>query len=217
MRTAGPQIDPTPVRTTTGEALLGILSLRAMTGYEIRQTVQRSINNFWSESFGQIYPALKRLEAEGAITSVEKPAGSGTRQGRIYSLTPAGEARLHLWLGEPVHTRIARNELLLKLFFGPHADPVALRQHVVAAHKRARRDLLRYRALVRDLNAKHAGNPGLPYWLITVRFGIAEAKAIRRWAERTLDTLQALESGATSTQAAPAPSTPAPSAPSVSK
>jgi PadR family transcriptional regulator AphA len=32
-----------------------------MSGYDIRKTVQESIRFFWSESYGQIYPALKRL------------------------------------------------------------------------------------------------------------------------------------------------------------
>jgi DNA-binding PadR family transcriptional regulator len=38
-----------------------MLSLRPMSGYDIRKTVQESIRFFWSESYGQIYPALKRL------------------------------------------------------------------------------------------------------------------------------------------------------------
>jgi PadR family transcriptional regulator, regulatory protein AphA len=48
-------------------AILGMLSLRPMSGYDTRKTVQESIRFFWSESYGQIYPALKRLEAQKLV------------------------------------------------------------------------------------------------------------------------------------------------------
>src|SRR6267378_1332508 len=43
----------------TPNALLGLLSLGSMSGYDIRQLISQSIGHFWSESYGQIYPGLK--------------------------------------------------------------------------------------------------------------------------------------------------------------
>ena len=51
----------------TPNALLGLLSLGPMSGYDIRQLIPRSIGHFWSESYGQIYPGLKRLSAAGFV------------------------------------------------------------------------------------------------------------------------------------------------------
>ena len=56
-----------------------------------------------------------------------------------------------------------------------------------------RRDLLRYDGIERELKRRHAGNPGLPFWLMTVRYGQAEAKALIGWCEETLETLEEIE------------------------
>ncbi len=61
----------------TPNALLGLLSLEPMSGYDIRQMISRSIGYFWSESYGQIYPGLKRLAAEGLVVKED-----GARKGK---------------------------------------------------------------------------------------------------------------------------------------
>ena len=40
--------------SATGKALLGLLSIAPMSGYDIRQLIPWSIGQFWSESYGQI-------------------------------------------------------------------------------------------------------------------------------------------------------------------
>ncbi len=42
-------------------AVLGMLKLRPMTGYEIKQVHQKGPANFMPISFGQIYPVLAKL------------------------------------------------------------------------------------------------------------------------------------------------------------
>ncbi len=56
-------------------------------------------------------------------------------------------------------------------------------------------DLHRYRTLPKLLEAKFAGNPGIPYWLTTLRYGIGEAEMIVAWCDQTLLTLDGLEAG----------------------
>src|SRR5580658_9966786 len=113
-------------KVTTADALLGMLTMEPMTGYKLRQRIQRTIGNFWSESYGQIYPALKRLEQNGLVHSKSE----GNRGFKVYSITTAGRNHLRGWLElEPRH-RGARNELLLKMFFGVLAPPGSLREHL---------------------------------------------------------------------------------------
>ena len=60
-------------------AILGMLSISPMSGYDIKKEVETSISNFWTESYGQIYPVLKSLIAEKFVTkSVESEAGKGS-------------------------------------------------------------------------------------------------------------------------------------------
>ena len=107
----------TMVSGATPNALLGLLSLGPMSGYDIRQLIPRSIGHFWSESYGQIYPGLKRLAAAGLVAKkTERKKGSPDRH--VYSLTADGREQLRRWLKLPVAEEVPRNELLLKLFFG---------------------------------------------------------------------------------------------------
>jgi DNA-binding PadR family transcriptional regulator len=53
-------------------AILGMLSIAPMSGYDIKKQVETSISNFWSESYGQIYPALRNLA---------RSCGAGYRRG----------------------------------------------------------------------------------------------------------------------------------------
>jgi PadR family transcriptional regulator, regulatory protein AphA len=105
-------------------AILGMLSLKPMSGYDIRKNVQQSIAHFWNESYGQIYPTLRRLAARSLV---ERHAGEGNRRSRrqVYALTKKGRLHLRGWLAEAPQQRPFRNELLLKLFFGRHAPPLA--------------------------------------------------------------------------------------------
>src|SRR5258707_12735330 len=50
-------------------ALLGMLSIRPGSGYDIKKFMEQSTSNFWHESYGQIYPLLKQLVDEGLATS----------------------------------------------------------------------------------------------------------------------------------------------------
>src|SRR2546423_7126877 len=47
--------------SATGYVILGLLSWRQMSGYDIKATVDNSTRFFWAASYGQIYPELRRL------------------------------------------------------------------------------------------------------------------------------------------------------------
>jgi DNA-binding PadR family transcriptional regulator len=122
--------------TPTGRVILGMIRLGRRNGYEIKQLVDVSTRFFWSASYGQLYPELKRLEREGLISGTDEP--SGGRQRTVYTLTPAGEAALDDWLGqhgEPSWEM--RDEALLKLFFSSGRDPDEVRAGMRAARERS--------------------------------------------------------------------------------
>src|SRR5215471_19094084 len=102
---------------SASHSLLGILSLGAMSGYDIRKFVKENLGYFWKESYGQIYPMLKRMAAQKLVEMrVERNSGKPDR--RVYSLTSTGRTELENWLAKPPLLPSPRNELLLKLFFG---------------------------------------------------------------------------------------------------
>lgn len=56
-----------------------------MSGYDVKQFLESTIAHFWNESYGQIYPTLKALEAEGLVEGHDDE-GDG-RGRRVYTLT----------------------------------------------------------------------------------------------------------------------------------
>lgn len=179
---------------STPNALLGLLSLGPMSGYDIRQLIARSIGHFWSESYGQIYPGLKRLAAAGLVEKkTERQKGRPDRH--LYSLTAEGRARLKAWLKLPVADEVPRNEMLLKLFFGAHVPASVSRQHVMEFMEVQQKAQQLYGVMAKTLRKERAGDPQLPYWLMTLSMGRHRSTAMVKWCRETLKELQQIEGG----------------------
>jgi DNA-binding PadR family transcriptional regulator len=132
-------------------AILGMLSLRPMSGYDIRKTIRESVRYFWSESYGQIYPALKRLEAQKLVERV-RGAQSGRAGRQVFTLTRAGQREMQEWVAQEPQMQPFRNELLLKLFFGRLAPLEACEEHVQQFRRRQEDFLRTYRGVETWLN-----------------------------------------------------------------
>jgi PadR family transcriptional regulator AphA len=179
------------VASGTSTALLGLLSMGPMSGYDIRQLIPWSIGHFWSESYGQIYPALKRLAADGLVEKkTEQTEGRPDRN--VYSLTAAGRKELRQWLAVPVALQMPRNELLLKLFFGKHAGKGVSKEHVTAFAEHHRAALAVYDATAKKLRKEEANDPQLPFWLMTLSYGRHQSEAALAWCEETSKELDRL-------------------------
>ena len=174
---------------TSRYAVLGMLSICPMSGYDIKKIIEQSIAHFWTESYGRIYPVLQELEEQRLATRrVERTGGKPDRQ--VYSITKAGERELHGWLAAPIKNEPVRSELLLKLFFGNHLAAAEREAHVLAARQRHAGLLKVYEATAAGLKKAHADNPGLPFWLITLNFGRRRSESIVAWCDDTLRELK---------------------------
>lgn len=96
---------------------LAILYDGEATGYEIRKlSVEGEYSYFIDASYGSIYPALARLEAEALVTSrVEHQDGKPAK--KIYSITAAGRTAFINSLFDDLGEDEFRSEFLLFLRF----------------------------------------------------------------------------------------------------
>ena len=104
--------------------ILGFLMEKDMSGYDIKQIISMSTANFYAASFGSIYPALKRLEANGLIASTEGIASGKFR--KLYRILRPVKQNFIAWLQEPLIVHPSRNEWLVKLFFYRHLPTEAI-------------------------------------------------------------------------------------------
>lgn len=177
-------------------AVLGMLSLRPMSGYDIRQRIAESVGYFWSESYGQIYPILKRLVAERLVTRTTE-GQAGERERHVYALTERGRTVLREWLLEGVAPQVERNELLLKLFFGTEVPIAATIEHVEEFRALQQALLERYEAIADELESRYPDHAGRPFWTMTVRYGMHVNRALLAWCEETVAALQKLDRSGT--------------------
>ncbi len=73
--------------------LLSILAKKDMYGYEMVQVLKQSSDDTYSMSEGTLYPALKRLEMQGAIKSYWQEE-ENIRPRKYYQITEYGQGAL---------------------------------------------------------------------------------------------------------------------------
>jgi DNA-binding PadR family transcriptional regulator len=175
----------------TQYALLGILTQYECTGYDMKKFIETSIGYFWSESFGQIYPNLKKLEQQGLIRKARTADAKGPDR-IIYAITPAGRKKLQQWLAKPAEPFAERNELLLKLFFGSQLDHDSIRSHLKRLQQTGEETLKIYAGVEKDIAAYKDKSPDYPFWRITLDYGIERTKMELKWAKSANEMLDSI-------------------------
>jgi DNA-binding PadR family transcriptional regulator len=108
--------------STTSYAVLGLLSLRSWTGYELTQQARRSLAHAWPKEDSVLYEEPRRLAAMG-LAHAQKEPGRGRGRGRNrYSITDAGRQALRAWLATPSAPPRLELEPLLRLTFADQGD-----------------------------------------------------------------------------------------------
>lgn len=167
---------------TTSYALLGLLSVRPWTTYELAQQVRRSLNWFWPRAERKLYDDPKRLAAEGLATATEEY--TGRRRRTVYAITAKGRRELKAWLRTPSADPSWENEALVKVFFADGGDLEALRGTLGEMADSARRRLGELARMATDEplfpERRHLG-------ALTIRLAQDHEEANLRWAEWALE------------------------------
>jgi PadR family transcriptional regulator, regulatory protein AphA len=175
-------------------AILGFLSYGPMTGYEIKQRMDRSTVHFWHAKQSQIYTTLKGLEEDGGVESrVEEQTERPDR--RVYTLMPEGSRQLQSWLNEPYTECSPRKEtLVLKMFFAAQMDPDAALSQLHIQRNLHNRQLTYYRDdTVSSIQQAAEEFPTLKQdavmWDATRRFGEMYEEIYVRWIDEMIQLL----------------------------
>jgi DNA-binding PadR family transcriptional regulator len=169
-----------------GRALLGLLMQGALSGYDIRRIFTQTPMGTFSDSPGAIYPALKRLEADGLVRGrVERSAG--LRQRRIFRVTPAGRSMFRHWLSAPVtHDDVVHgtDELLLRFSFMDPGIGEAASVRFLGSLQHELKAYIPELKLYLDSHGREMPRSGR----LAVESGIRSYEALLQWTKHALTT-----------------------------
>lgn len=107
-------------------ALLAILRVGPLSGYDLQKQFSQSVGHVWHAPDSQIYPELRKMEADGLIEGEEQTRGErGTR--RVYHVTDAGHAAYLAWMQTPLDYQRVRDPAHLRAAYLENTTPEAAR------------------------------------------------------------------------------------------
>jgi len=177
----------------TPYVILGLLRFGPLSGYGIRAELTRATAGFWSESYGQIYPALRSLLRGGRVRRLGQGGGKRTRRKVTYAITAKGRAALEAWLAQSPRAEQPRNDLLVKLYLSDREfldKPEAWIRDLLTRETERLERLRRMQAEVPRSQHRH---PNVRFWSFALAHGEAQAQATIGWCQRTLGALALLQ------------------------
>jgi len=176
--------------------LLGLIEQPA-SGYDIKQTFDEALNFFWSASLAQIYPALKKLEAEGLANSWPEPSDKGPDR-KVYQRTEAGRDAFRSWLAEGPELKVERRVYLAQAYFLAQTATPSERRRFFEKLREEFRTRLEHLRGVATMHG-YADDPGFfqPsdaiefYERLTFDLGLRIFELYLAWADDCLDRMDA--------------------------
>lgn len=186
-------------------ALLSLLTVEPMTGYDLYKVFESSVGHVWHAPDSQIYPELKRMESEGLVTGEDVPWGQRGKK-RQYTITKEGIVHFQNWINTPLEYARTRDPAHLKAAYLEWAEPEAAREQM-------RGHILHHQALLwqwqeridefeQDTNpmltkrlkiaSPERREATIAYKRFTYEGLIARAEAEIRWATRGLELIDKL-------------------------
>lgn len=175
--------------------LLGALSYRPLTGYELKQVVDRTTKHFWYAQTSQIYRTLKELEEEKLLVShIEMQEKRPDK--RLYHITESGIVDLDSWLNMPM-TEIepTKDALIVRLFFASRIDKQTLLTQLRLQRALHYQQLLQYQTeIIAQIETSRQANPQLVrdafFWELSRRNGELIEIAYVQWLDETIARIE---------------------------
>lgn len=176
----------------TKYVILGLLAHEPMTGYDIKKHIEHGFSLYWSESFGQIYPALRELSDSSHVRQLSSRSSDSSRQTKVYEITPAGLDALTEYLTAPIDEDKMRNEMLLKTYFAENIDQEIILKHL-RNYKEKKEEEYKTLCFFEKNLINIEDEKDHRYILYTVKCGKKVYRAFIEWCEETIADILAHE------------------------
>ena len=167
-----------------------MLSKQDASGYDLKKKLEKERYHFWNESYGQIYPMLKKLVANN-LSTLEVIERDEQPDMKVYTITDDGREELERWLRQPAEPHPIRNEMLLKLFFGASTSIDMNIAHVERLKDRLQRQQENLDQEREELIDEFGEDDQMVFFgLLTSGYGQVVNEALQKWCDETLEKLR---------------------------
>lgn len=166
--------------------ILGFLSGRNMSGYDLQQLSKKISRYYWSDCNAQVYNTLKNLELKKLVSS-NIDETSGARNRRVYSITPKGLEFYKNWLETPIKCQVYRDELLLKLANAQHLPKEILQQHLKNEHLQIEIQLNELKDVQEHIATDHKNQGDQVYLLAVYDYVKSNLETKLVWIKKSLE------------------------------
>lgn len=177
-------------------AILGFLSFKPMTGYDLKKAFDNSVQHFWPADQSQIYRTLRQLHQAGHI-SKEVIEREEQLDMKVYDITEDGRDELISWLSQPQSVQSSREPHLIQLYFGALLEDDTMLDMLRDQLAEAEDVLATYTAIYHTAVASSVGAD--PRWrfytMLTLEYGIEMNYAYHQWVSAVIDRLERGEMG----------------------
>ncbi len=174
--------------STLDVAMMGLLRMAPMSGYELRKVFATTPLGVYSSSPGAIYPALKKLSRLGLVSGTIR-TGKTRRPTETFSLTHEGVTALRHALIAPItldDVAWRMPELMLRFAM---MESALSRPQILAALANLESQVRSHVGSLKEFHRKIAESLSL-FGRLIFESGIADYENRALWARRTIDRLK---------------------------
>lgn len=183
-----------PIVMSLRHAILGLLSIQPMSGYDLKKVIDESVGHFWTADQSQIYRTLTGLVDEG-LASRETVVQEGRPNQHVHSATDLGLAELDRWLVSPLQPQPSREPFLARLFFADRMPVDEIRELLEVRRQEVSLQLAALEMIVvPDVVPEHITETEYVLRMATLANGITHARTELDWLDITERQLEGLAS-----------------------
>lgn len=179
------------MKGTTKYVILGLLYSENLTGYEIKKIIDSRMTFFWNESYGQIYPSLKKIKEEQLIEEVTDEVNK--KKKNKYAITQKGREVFEDWLLLENNKDNIRIEILLKIYFASEANIDRIQFQLRKLYEQSIRTVKLYEAFEKQLRELPAEDHNHKYLLQFIKLGHELQNVCLGWSGEYLNKIESGE------------------------
>lgn len=179
---------------TLAYLIVGLLSEKPMSGYELNREFQAKVGHFWTTTQSQIYRTLHKLLDKGWVR-VEQVVQEDYPDKKVYHITEKGRQALRQWTQMPLEefSHPVREAWLGQLFFSGKSDHDEVIGLLHGYLERVQQDITALQGVeAHFFSMLDPATLPLQYrtQYLTLEYGIKINQAVATWLEQSIADLQ---------------------------